>query len=87
MRAAKGRLDSPWHVQNGQLHRQRRYRAGVRPRQGRVLLGQGVARLRVLQVDLSAYIVHWDTRRRQVKLKELTPEEFLSQFLSGVVFI
>lgn len=28
---------------------------------------------------LEAYIVHWNTRRRQVKLKGLTPEEFRSQ--------
>ncbi|MDU7506188.1 MAG: IS3 family transposase, partial [Clostridia bacterium] len=28
---------------------------------------------------LNAYIVHWNTCRRQVKLKGLTPEEFRSQ--------
>ena len=26
--------------------------------------------------DLDEYVVHWNTRRRQVKLKGLTPEEF-----------
>lgn len=31
--------------------------------------------------DLEAYIVHWNTRRRQKKLKGLTPEEFRSQSL------
>lgn len=31
--------------------------------------------------DLDAYIVFWNTRRRQVKLKGLTPEEFRSQSL------
>ncbi|WP_418133417.1 IS3 family transposase [Adlercreutzia sp.] len=31
------------------------------------------------KADLDAYIVHWNTRRRQVKLKGLTPEEFRSQ--------
>ena len=31
--------------------------------------------------DLDAYIVHWNTRRRQVKLKGLTPEEFRNQSL------
>ncbi|MEF2830244.1 MAG: IS3 family transposase, partial [Senegalimassilia anaerobia] len=31
--------------------------------------------------DLDAYVVHWNTRRRQVKLKGLTPEEFRSQSL------
>lgn len=29
--------------------------------------------------DLDAYVVHWNTRRRQVKLKGLTPEEFRNQ--------
>ena len=33
------------------------------------------------KADLDAYIVHWNTRRRQVKLKGLTPEEFRSQSL------
>lgn len=31
--------------------------------------------------DLEAYIVHWNTVRRQVKLKGLTPEEFRNQAL------
>lgn len=31
--------------------------------------------------DLDAYIVHLNTRRRQVKLKGLTPEEFRNQSL------
>ena len=30
---------------------------------------------------LDAYIVHWNTRRRQAKLKGLTPEEFRNQSL------
>lgn len=29
--------------------------------------------------DLDAYVAHWNTRRRQVKLKGLTPEEFRGQ--------
>ena len=33
------------------------------------------------KADLDAYIIHWNTRRRQVKLKGLTPEEFRSQSL------
>lgn len=33
--------------------------------------------------DLEAYIEHWNTRRRQVKLKGLTPEEFRNQALRG----
>ena len=31
--------------------------------------------------DPDEYIIHWNTRRRQVKLKGLTPEEFRSQSL------
>ena len=31
------------------------------------------------KADLDAYVVHWNTRRRQVKLNGLTPEEFRSQ--------
>ena len=31
--------------------------------------------------DLGEYVVHWNTRRRQVKLKGLTPEEFRNQSL------
>ena len=33
--------------------------------------------------DLDAYVVHWNTRRRQVRLKGLTPEEFRSQSLAA----
>jgi transposase InsO family protein len=33
------------------------------------------------KADLEAYIVHWNTRRRQARLKGLTPEEFRSQSL------
>ena len=32
--------------------------------------------------DLDAYVIHWNTRRRQVKLKGLTPEELRNQFLN-----
>ena len=34
--------------------------------------------------DLDAYVVHWNTRRRQAKLKGLTPEEFRNQSLGLV---
>ena len=33
------------------------------------------------KADLDAYVIHWNTRRRQVKLNGLTPEEFRSQSL------
>ncbi len=35
------------------------------------------------KADLEAYIEHWNTRRRQVKLKGLTPAEFREQALRG----
>ena len=35
------------------------------------------------KADLDAYVAHWNTRRRQVKLKGLTPEEFRSQSLAA----
>lgn len=34
-----------------------------------------------LKADLDAYVVHWNTRCRQVKPKGLAPEEFRSQSL------
>lgn len=34
-----------------------------------------------LKGDLDAYVVHWNTRRRQAKLRGLTPEEFRNQSL------
>ena len=37
------------------------------------------------KADLDAYIVHWNTRRRQVRLKGLTPEEFRDQALKDAV--
>ena len=33
--------------------------------------------------DLEGYIVHWNTRRRQVRLKGLTPEEFRNRALAA----
>lgn len=36
-----------------------------------------------LKRDLDAYVVHWNTRRRQVKLKGLAPEEFRGQSLAA----
>ena len=35
------------------------------------------------KADLDAYVVHWNTRRRQAKLKGLTPEEFRNQSLAA----
>ena len=34
-----------------------------------------------LKADLDAYITHWNTTRRQVKLKGLTPAEYRDQAL------
>lgn len=34
------------------------------------------------KADLNAYVTYWNTQRRQVKLKGLTPEEFRNQSLA-----
>ena len=36
------------------------------------------------KADLDAYVVHWNTRRRQARLKGLTPEGFRDQALKAV---
>ena len=35
------------------------------------------------KADLNAYVTCWNTQRRQVKLKGLTPEEFRNQSLAA----
>ncbi|WP_165542576.1 IS3 family transposase, partial [Bifidobacterium longum] len=34
------------------------------------------------KAELDAYIVHWNTRRRQIRLEGHTPEEFRSMSLA-----
>lgn len=43
--------------------------------------GRSWADFESFKSDLDAYVVHWNTMRRQVKLKGLTPEEFRRQSL------
>ena len=43
--------------------------------------GRSWADFESFESDLDAYVVHWNTMRRQVKLKGLTPEEFRRQSL------
>ena len=43
--------------------------------------GRSWADFESFKSDLNAYVVHWNTMRRQVKLKGLTPEEFRRQSL------
>lgn len=43
--------------------------------------GRGFESFAEFKERLKEYIVHWNTRRRQVKLKGLTPEEFRNQSL------
>lgn len=43
--------------------------------------GQDWSDFESFKSDLEAYIVHWNTRRRQVRLRGLTPEEFRSRAL------
>ena len=38
------------------------------------------------KADLNAYVTYWNTQRRQVKLKGLTPEEFRNQSLAPLFF-
>lgn len=45
--------------------------------------GQSFESFEEFKERLEAYIVHWNTRRRQVKLKGLTPEEFRNQSLAA----
>ena len=45
--------------------------------------GRSWASFEEFKRDLGAYIVHWNTRRRQVKLKGLTPAEFRNQSLAA----
>ncbi|MDU7041606.1 MAG: IS3 family transposase, partial [Actinomyces sp.] len=40
---------------------------------------QGVSTIERFKADLDAYITHWNTTRRQVKLKGLTPAEYRDQ--------
>ena len=44
--------------------------------------GRSWADFESFKSDLDAYVVHWNTMRRQVKLKGLTPEEFRRQSLA-----
>ena len=45
--------------------------------------GQSFESFEELKEKLEECIVHWNTRRRQVRLKGLTPEEFRSQSLAS----
>ena len=43
--------------------------------------GQDWQTFESFKADLDAYITHWNTTRRQVKLKGLTPAEYRDQAL------
>ena len=45
--------------------------------------GQSFESFESFEEKLEEYIVHWNTRRRQVRLKGLTPEEFRGQSLAA----
>ena len=45
--------------------------------------GRSWASFEEFKRDPDACVVHWNTRRRQVKLKGLTPEEFQNQSLAA----
>ena len=46
-------------------------------------MGQEWPSFEAFKRDLDNYVVHWNTRRRQVKPKGLTPEEFRNQSLAA----
>ena len=71
------------HVPRGQPHRQRGGGADVRPLKDELFKGVGWPSSEEFKRDLDACVVHWNTRRRQVKLKGLTPEEFRNQSLTA----
>lgn len=50
-------------------------------REGRGPSGEDTPDFGSFKADLDAYVVHWNTRCRQVKPKGLAPEEFRSQSL------
>ena len=73
----------PVHEPQGQLPGQRGDRAGLRPLEGRVLPRPGeFDSYERFKAELDAYIVHWNTRRRQIRLEGRTPEEFRSMSLA-----
>ena len=43
--------------------------------------GRTLPNFESFKADLDAYVMYWNTQRRQVKLKGLTPEEFRNQSL------
>ena len=72
----------PVHEPQGQLPGQRGGRAGLRPLEGRVLPRPCVDSYEQFKRELDAYIIHWNTRRRQIRLEGRTPEEFRSMSLA-----
>ncbi len=50
-------------------------------REGRGPSGEDTPDFGSFKANLDAYVVHWNTRCRQVKPKGLAPEEFRSQSL------
>ena len=72
----------PVHEPQGQLPGQRGGRAGLRPLEGRVLPRPCVRLVRTVQTRAGRYIIHWNTRRRQIRLEGRTPEEFRSMSLA-----
>ena len=82
VRAVEGRRDRPEHVQEGQPHRQRRHREVFVRIKDEFSRGRKWPDFESFEADLDGYVVHWNTRRFQVKLRGLAPEEFRSQSLA-----
>jgi transposase InsO family protein len=70
------RLPSGTHSAHNRIQRIRR---PVRAHQGRVLQEPTWPDFESFKADLEAYIVHWNTVRRQKRLGGLTPVEYGNQ--------
>lgn len=80
VREAQARGHRPEHVEKGKLPGQRLYRGPVRPSQGRVLEGQRVAGLRVVQGRPRLVRPALERKEEAGALGGLTPEEFRKSF-------
>ena len=72
----------PVHEPQGQLPGQRGDRAGLRHLKDEFYRGRVFDSYEQFKRELDAYIIHWNTRRRQIRLEGRTPEEFRSMSLA-----
>lgn len=80
---ARGRRHRPEHVQEGELHRRCRTEQLFGHVKDEFYRGREWKTFEDFKRDLEEYIAHWNTSRRQVRLKGLTPKEFRNQALAA----